>query len=473
VTAATARTMFEKVWSRHRILERSDGQTLLYIDRHLIHDGYAPAFEFLTARGLKPHAPSQIFATPDHYVPTDTRDASQIPDAERRYMVESLAQYASDFGVQMFGLDDKRHGIVHVVGPEQGISQPGMIVVCADSHTSTHGAVGALAFGLGMTEANHILATQTLWQRRPKTMRTTVDGPLAPGVCAKDVILAIIGRIGTAGATGHVIEYAGSAISGLTMEGRLTVCNMSIEAGARAGMVAPDDTTFSYLAGRPYAPKGEEWDRALVRWRKLPSDSEAAFDSEISLDGPEIAPMVTWGTSPQDVAPIDGVVPDPAGASSAERRESMESALTYMDLKPGDPLQSVAVDRVFIGSCTNGRIEDLRGAASVVAGRKVRESVRAWVVPGSGLVKAQAEAEGLDAIFKQAGFEWREAGCSMCLGTNGETVGEFERCASTSNRNFVGRQGRNARTHLLSPQMAAAAAITGHLTDVRKMLPGA
>ena len=339
VTAATAQTMFEKIWTRHRILERSDGQTLLYIDRHLIHDGYAPAFEFLTARGLKPHAPSQIFATPDHYVPTDTREASQIPDAERRYMVESLAQYTSDFGVQMFGLKDQRHGIVHVVGPEQGISQPGMIVVCADSHTSTHGAVGALAFGLGMTEANHILATQTLWQRRPKTMRISVDGPLAPGVSAKDVILAIIGSIGTAGATGHVIEYAGSAISGLTMEGRLTVCNMSIEAGARAGMVAPDDATFSYLAGRPYAPKGEEWDRALVRWRKLPSDPEAKFDSEVSLDGSEIAPMVTWGTSPQDVAPIDSLVPDPAGAPNPERRESMERALKYMDLKPGDRLE--------------------------------------------------------------------------------------------------------------------------------------
>ncbi|HEY1885475.1 MAG TPA: 3-isopropylmalate dehydratase large subunit [Roseiarcus sp.] len=464
--------MFEKIWTRHRILERSDGQTLLYIDRHLIHDGYAPAFEFLTARGLRPHAPSQIFATPDHYVPTDTREASQIPDAERRYMVESLAQYTSDFGVQMFGLKDQRHGIVHVVGPEQGISQPGMIVVCADSHTSTHGAVGALAFGLGMTEANHILATQTLWQRRPKTMRISVDGPLAPGVSAKDVILAIIGRIGTAGATGHVIEYAGSVIAGLTMEGRLTVCNMSIEAGARAGMVAPDDATFSYLAGRPYAPKGEEWDRALVRWRKLPSDAEAAFDSEVSIDGSEIAPMVTWGTSPQDVAPIDGVVPDPAGAPNPERRESMERALKYMDLKPGDRLDSVAVDRVFIGSCTNGRIEDLRAAATVVAGRKVNENVRGWVVPGSGLVKAQAEAEGLDTVFRQAGFQWREAGCSMCLGTNGETVGEFERCASTSNRNFVGRQGRNARTHLLSPQMAAAAAVAGHLADVRKMLPG-
>jgi 3-isopropylmalate/(R)-2-methylmalate dehydratase large subunit len=347
-----------------------------------------------------------------------------------------------------------------------------MIVVCADSHTSTHGAVGALAFGLGMTEANHILATQTLWQRRPKTMRIAVDGPLGAGVSAKDVILAIIGRIGTAGATGHVIEYAGSAISGLTMEGRLTVCNMSIEAGARAGMVAPDDATFSYLAGRPYAPKGEEWDRAVARWRKLPSDPEAAFDSEVSIDGSEIAPMVTWGTSPQDVAPIDGVVPDPAGAPNPERRESMERALKYMDLKPGDRLDSVAVDRVFIGSCTNGRIEDLRAAASVVAGRKVSENVRGWVVPGSGLVKAQAEAEGLDTVFRQAGFQWREAGCSMCLGTNGETVGEFERCASTSNRNFVGRQGRNARTHLLSPQMAAAAAVAGHLADVRKMLPG-
>ena len=347
-----------------------------------------------------------------------------------------------------------------------------MIVVCADSHTSTHGAVGALAFGLGMTEANHILATQTLWQRKPKTRRITIDGPLAPGVGAKDLILAIIGHIGTAGATGHVIEYAGSAIAALTMEGHLTVCNMSIEAGARVGMVAPNETTFAYLADRPYSPKGEEWDQALARWRKLPSDPEANFDTEFELDGAEIVPMVTWGTSPQYVAPIDGIVPDPAGASNLARRESMERALKYMDLKPGDRLDSVAVDRVFIGSCTNGRIEDLRGAASIVAGRKVHENVRGWVVPGSGLVKAQAEAEGLDAIFRQAGFEWREAGCSMCLGTNGETVGEFERCASTSNRNFVGRQGRNARTHLLSPAMAAAAAVTGRLTDVSKMLPG-
>jgi 3-isopropylmalate/(R)-2-methylmalate dehydratase large subunit len=464
--------MFEKIWSRHRILERTDGQTLLYIDRHLIHDGYAPAFEFLEARGLKPQAPAQIFATPDHYVPTDTRDATQIADPERRYMVDSLTRYSSDFGVTLFGLDDQRHGIVHVVGPEQGISQPGMIVVCADSHTSTHGAVGALAFGLGMTEANHILATQTLWQRRPKTMRITADGPLSPGVSAKDVILAIIGRIGAAGATAHVIEYAGSAIAGLSMDGRLTICNMSIEAGARAGMVAPDDTTFAYVAGRPYAPRGEEWDKALARWRKLPTDDGAMFDSEIRIDGAGIAPMVTWGTSPQDVAPIDGVVPDPDEAPSVERRDSMTRALKYMDLKPGDRLDSVKVDRVFIGSCTNGRIEDLRSAAAVAAGRKVHEGVRGWVVPGSGLVKAQAEAEGLDVVFKDAGFEWREAGCSMCLGTNGEVVGEFERCASTSNRNFVGRQGRNARTHLMSPLMAAAAAVAGRLADVRKMLPG-
>ena len=473
MTEASARTMFEKIWSRHRILERPDGQNLLYIDRHLIHDGYAPAFEFLEARGHKPHSPSQTFATPDHYVPTDTLDASRIADPERRYMVESLKRYTSEFGVQMFGLDDQRHGIVHVVGPEQGISQPGMIIVCADSHTSTHGAVGALAFGLGMTEANHILATQTLWQRKPKTMRITVDGRLAPGVTAKDVILAIIGRIGTAGATGHVIEYAGSVIRGLTMEGRLTVCNMSIEAGARAGMVAPDETTFAYLTGRPYAPKGEEWDRAVARWRKLPSDADAVFDREIAIEGPEIAPMVTWGTSPQDVAPIDGVVPDPGEAADPERRESISRALSYMDLRPGEHLDSIKVDRVFIGSCTNGRIEDLRSAAAVVSGRKVHESVRGWVVPGSGLVKAQAEAEGLDVVFRNAGFEWREAGCSMCLGTNGEVVGPFERCASTSNRNFVGRQGRNARTHLLSPSMAAAAAVAGHLTDVRKMLADA
>jgi 3-isopropylmalate/(R)-2-methylmalate dehydratase large subunit len=463
-------TMFEKIWQRHRILERSDGQTLLYIDRHLIHDGYQPAFEFLRERGLRPRAPHRIFGTPDHYVPTSHRDLTQIADPERRHMVEDLAANAAAEGITMFGLGDQRQGIVHVIGPEQGITQPGMTLVCGDSHTSTHGALGALAFGIGMTEVTHVLATQTLWQRQPKTMRITVGGVLGRGVGAKDIILSIIARIGAAGANGHVIEYAGSTIRGLSMEGRLTVCNMSIEAGARAGMIAPDDVTFEYLAGRPYAPSGPEWDQSLERWRALPSDSEAAFNAEVALDAAEIAPMVTWGTSPQDASPIDGRVPDPAQAPDAARREAMARALFYMDLTPGTPLAEIAVNRVFLGSCTNSRIEDLRSAASIVKDRRVASQVKAWVVPGSGLIKAQAEAEGLDRIFKAAGFEWREAGCSMCLGTNGEIVAPGERCASTSNRNFAGRQGPGARTHLMSPAMAAAAAVTGGLTDVRELM---
>jgi 3-isopropylmalate/(R)-2-methylmalate dehydratase large subunit len=462
-------TMLEKIWSRHRIVERADGQTLLYVDRHLIHDGYAPAFEFLRERGLRPRVPARIFGTPDHYVPTNTRDVVQIDDAERRHMVDSLTENSAAAGITLFGLTDRRQGIVHVMGPEQGISQPGMLIVCGDSHTSTHGALGALAFGIGMTEVTHVLATQALWQRKPKTMRITLDGPLGRGVTAKDLILAIIGRIGAAGATGHVIEYAGSTIRGLSMEGRLTVCNMSIEAGARAGMIAPDDVTYEYLYGRPFAPAGEAWDKAVTRWRGLASAEDAVFDREVSLDASEVGPMVTWGTSPQDAVPIHGRVPDPAGAPDAERRDSMVRALAYMDLQPGTPLDGIKVDRVFIGSCTNSRIEDLRSAAAVVGGRRVHAGVQAWVVPGSGLIKAQAEAEGLDRIFKEAGFEWREAGCSMCLGTNGEVVAPGERCASTSNRNFVGRQGRGARTHLMSPAMAAAAAVMGHFTDVRKL----
>jgi 3-isopropylmalate/(R)-2-methylmalate dehydratase large subunit len=461
--------MLEKIWSRHRIVERTDGQDLLYVDRHLIHDGYAPAFEFLRERGLRPRMPARIFGTPDHYVPTNTRDVVQIEDAERRHMVDSLTENAEAAGITLFGLTDRRQGIVHVIGPEQGISQPGMLIVCGDSHTSTHGALGALAFGIGMTEVTHVLATQTLWQRKPKTMRITLNGPLGRCVTAKDLILAIIARIGAAGATGHVIEYAGSTIRGLTMEGRLTVCNMSIEAGARAGMIAPDDVTYQYLRGRPFAPSIDEWDKSVTRWRGLASDDGALFDREVSMDASEIAPMVTWGTSPQDAVPIHGRVPDPAGAPDAERRDSMARALAYMDLRPGTPLDGIKVDRVFIGSCTNSRIEDLRSAAAVIGGRRVHADVQAWVVPGSGMIKAQAEAEGLDRIFKDAGFEWREAGCSMCLGTNGEVVAPGERCASTSNRNFVGRQGRGARTHLMSPAMAAAAAVSGHFTDVRKL----
>jgi 3-isopropylmalate/(R)-2-methylmalate dehydratase large subunit len=463
------RTLFEKIWDRHRILEREDGQVLLFVDRHLIHDGTAPAFVTLRQRGIAPRAPDRIFATPDHYVPTDHRKVAQIADAERRGMVEALERDTAAHGITLFGLEDRRQGIVHVIGPEEGLSQPGLLIVCADSHTSTHGALGALAFGVGMTEATHVLATQTLWQRKPKTMRIAVEGELGPGVGAKDVILAIIAQIGTAGATGHVIEYAGSAITGLSMESRLTLCNMSIEAGARAGMVAPDETTYAYLAGRPYAPKGRDWEAALARWRALPSDPGAVFDREVTLDATAIEPMVTWGTSPEDALPISATVPDPADTPDPERRGAMERALDYMGLSPGTALADIPVDRVFIGSCTNGRIEDLRSAAAVVRGRHVAPRVQAWVVPGSGLVREQAEAEGLHRVFLEAGFEWREAGCSMCLGTNGEIVAPGQRCASTSNRNFVGRQGPKARTHLMGPAMAAAAAVTGRLTDIRRL----
>jgi 3-isopropylmalate/(R)-2-methylmalate dehydratase large subunit len=463
-------TLFDKIWTRHRVLERADGQTLLYVDRHLIHDGSSNAFRMLRERGLKLRAPHRTFATPDHYVPTDAgRSLDAIADPARRGMVEDLARNTKEAGVTMFGLGDPRQGIVHVIGPEEGLTQPGMLIVCGDSHTSTHGALGALAFGIGATEVSHVLATQTLWQRRPRTLRITIDGALGANVAAKDLILAIIARIGTGGATGHAIEYAGRAMATMSMEGRLTVCNMSIEAGARAGMVSPDDTTFSYLAGRPYAPKGEEWESALARWRALPTAPDAAFDREISLDASEIAPMVTWGTSPQDAAPITGRVPDPGEEPDPGKRAGMERSLAYMGLVPGTKFDEIEVERVFIGSCTNGRIEDLRAAAAILDGRKVDARVRAWAVPGSGLVKAQAEAEGLDRVFSAAGFEWRQAGCSMCLGTNGEIAAPGQRCASTTNRNFMGRQGPGARTHLMSPQMAVAAAITGKLTDVRRL----
>ena len=463
------RTLFEKIWQRHRVLERPDGQTLLYVDCHLVHDGSAPAFQKLRDRSIGVRVPSRTFATPDHYVLTDTRDIAGIPDPERRGMVEQLVRNTDAAGITLFGLDDPRQGIVHVVGPEEGLSQPGTLLVCGDSHTSTHGAVGALAFGIGSSEVAHVLATQTLWQRKPRTLRIEIDGTLPAGVTAKDVILTIIARIGAAGATGHVIEYAGSTIRGLSMEGRLTLCNMSIEAGGRAGMVAPDDTTFDYLHDRPYAPKGADWDAALERWRRLPTDPGAMFDRAVTLDGSSFEPMVTWGTSPENALPITGLIPDPAAEPDAERRDGMRRALDYMGLTPGMKLDEVPVDRVFIGSCTNSRIEDLRAAAQVAAGRKVADGILAWVVPGSGLIKRQAEAEGLDRIFTDAGFEWREAGCSMCLGTNGEIVAPGQRCASTSNRNFVGRQGPGARTHLMSPAMAAAAAVTGRLTDVRRL----
>lgn len=450
-------------------MRRDDGQALLYVDRHLVQDGSAPAFEMLRQRGLPVRSAHLAFATPDHYVPTSSRTLASVKDAEKRAMADALQNDCESAGIRFFGIDDPRQGIVHVVAPEQGLSLPGMLIVCGDSHTSTHGALGALAFGIGASEITHVLATQTLWQRPPRTMRVTIDGRLGDGVGAKDIILAIIGKIGAAGGTGHVIEYAGEAIRALSMEARMTVCNMTIEAGARAGMIAPDDTTLAWLAGRPFAPKGAEWDAAVVRWRELHSDPGAVFDKEVSLHASEIAPMVTWGTSPEDALPITGRVPDPDRAILAGRGEAMRRSLAYMGLVPGQPLSGLTVDRVFIGSCTNGRIEDLRIAADVARGRRVAAGVEAWVVPGSGMVKQQAEAEGLDQVFLAAGFQWRFAGCSMCLGTNGDQVPPGQRCASTSNRNFVGRQGPGSRTHLMGPAMAAAAAVTGHLVDVRTL----
>ena len=438
---AAARTLFDKLWDAHVVMQRDDGQSLLYVDRHLVQDGSAPAFEMLRQRGLPVRRPDRAFATPDHYVPTGSRSLADVADAEKRAMAQALQDDSGAAGIRFFGIDDVRQGIVHVVGPEQGLSLPGSVIVCGDSHTATHGAVGALAFGIGASELAHVLATQTLWQRRPSTLRMTIDGRLGEGVSAKDIVLAVIAHIGAAGGTGHAIEYAGEAIRALSMEGRMTVCNMSIEAGARAGMVAPDDTTYQWLAGRPFAPQGAAWDAALARWRSLPGDAGAVFDKEVRLHADDIAPMVTWGNSPQDALPITGRVPDPAEAVGAERREALSRSLAYMGLHPGQALTDVTVDRVFIGSCTNGRIEDLRSAAGVVRGRRVADGVEAWVVPGSGLVKRQAEAEGLDAIFLEAGLQWRHAGCSMCLGTNGDQVPPGQRCASTSNRNFVGRQG--------------------------------
>jgi len=457
--------MFEKIWSRHGVAEGPGGHVLLYIDRHLLHEGSTSAFGRLAKSGRAVRRPDLTFATADHYVLTSP--GSPAPDAEVRSMVESLGQHTGQQGIVYFGVGDARRGIVHIIGPEQGLTLPGITLVCGDSHTATHGAFGALAFGIGSTEVEHVMATQTLWQKKPKVLRITVEGRLPDGVNAKDVILAIIARIGAGGGVGHAVEYAGSTIRAMSMDERMTVCNMSIEAGARAGMVAPDETTFAYLQGRSFAPRGDAWGKALAYWETLPSDADAKFDREVELSASEIAPTVTWGTSPQDALPITGRVPDPAAIGDDARRESMERALAYMGLRPGTPLSEVTVDRVFIGSCTNSRLEDLRAAARVVKGR--RAMVPAWIVPGSGLVKRAAEAEGLDRVFVEAGFEWREAGCSMCVGMNGETAREGERVASTSNRNFEGRQGKGARTHLMSPAMAAAAAVTGRLTDVRRL----
>lgn len=461
------RTMFEKIWQRHVVVDRPDGYTLLFIDRHLMHDGSAAAFARLRERAMHVRRPDRSAATPDHYVKTDSR-TKDVPDADHRRLLNGITTNCAEEGVTLFDLGDVRQGIIHVVGPEQGLSQPGLTLVCGDSHTSTHGALGALAFGIGSSEVTHVMATQCLWQRKPKAMRINVEGTLHPHITGKDIILAIIAKIGAAGAVGYVMEYAGSAIRGLSMEGRLTLCNMSIEAGGRAGMVAPDDTTFQYMSGKPFAPKGEMWDKAMAFWKTVPSDDGASFDREVTLNAAEISPMVTWGTSPEDALSINGRVPDPSSAPDPGKQENMKRALEYMDLKPGTPMEQVAVDRVFIGSCTNSRIEDLRAAAAVAKGRKAM--IPAWVVAGSGLVKEQAEAEGLDRIFREAGFDWREPGCSMCIGVNGDTGVPGQRIASTSNRNFVGRQGVGVRTHLVSPAMAAAAAVTGHFTDVRKLL---
>ena len=469
---AAPRTLYQKIWDDHIVHQGDDGTCLIYIDRHLVHEVTSPqAFEGLRMAGRTVRSPERTLATADHNVPTANR-AQGISDPESRLQVQTLSENCKAFGITLYGMDDKRQGIVHIIGPEQGFTQPGMTIVCGDSHTSTHGAFGALAFGIGTSEVEHVLATQTLIMKPAKTMRIAINGTLPHGVTAKDMILAIIGKIGTAGGTGYVIEYAGDAVRALSMAGRMTMCNMSIEAGARAGLIAPDDTTFQYIKGRPFAPKGDEWDRAVAYWRGLPADTGATYDKDIILNAADIAPTVTWGTSPEDVVPITGIVPDPKDAKDDNKRASMQRALDYMGLTPGMKMTDIPVDVVFIGSCTNARIEDLREVARVAAGHRVADGVRAMIVPGSGLVREQAEIEGLDKIFRAAGFEWREPGCSMCLGMNEDQLKPGQRCASTSNRNFEGRQGRGGRTHLLSPAMAAAAAITGKLTDIRDFTKG-
>jgi 3-isopropylmalate/(R)-2-methylmalate dehydratase large subunit len=461
-----ARTMFEKIWDNHVVVAEPGRQTVLYIDLHLVHEVTSPqAFEGLRLARRRVRRPERTIATPDHNVPTTDRRLP-IADAVSKQQIDTLRRNCREFGIRLYDLDDPQQGIVHVIGPELGFTQPGMTIVCGDSHTATHGAFGALAFGIGTSEVEHVLATQTLLQFKPKTMQIRVDGRLAPGVTAKDLILYLIGELTTDGGTGYVIEYAGQAIRALSMEERMTVSNMSIEAGARAGMIAPDEKTYEYLRGRPFAPK--EFDRAIEIWRKLPTDEGAHFDRSLVFNAVDVRPQVTWGTNPGQVVSVDDRIPDPASAANENDRKAMQRALEYMDLKPGVPITEIQLDRVFIGSCTNSRIEDLRAAANVARGYRVSSRVHAMVVPGSGQVKRQAEKEGLDKIFRDAGFEWREAGCSMCLGMNPDILSPGQRCASTSNRNFEGRQGKGGRTHLVSPAMAAAAAVTGHFVDIRQ-----
>ncbi|MEO3387188.1 3-isopropylmalate dehydratase large subunit [Mesorhizobium sp. CAU 1741] len=463
------RTLYDKIFDDHIVDRQDDGTCLLYIDRHLVHEVTSPqAFEGLRMAGRKVRQPEKTLAVVDHNVPTSPDRKLGIKNEESRIQVEALAKNAADFDVEYYDAADIRQGIVHIIGPEQGFTLPGMTIVCGDSHTSTHGAFGALAHGIGTSEVEHVLATQTLIQKKAKNMLVRVDGLLPPGVTAKDIILAIIGEIGTAGGTGYVIEYAGEAIRALSMEGRMTICNMSIEGGARAGLIAPDETTFAYVKDKPRAPKGEAWDMALEYWKTLKSDEGAHFDKVVVLDAAKLPPIVTWGSSPEDVASITGFVPDPAEIADENKRTSKKRALDYMGLTPGTKMTDITIDRVFIGSCTNGRIEDLRAVAKVVEGKTVASTVDAMIVPGSGLVKAQAEAEGLDKIFIAAGFDWREPGCSMCLAMNDDRLKPHERCASTSNRNFEGRQGFKGRTHLVSPAMAAAAAIAGRFVDIRE-----
>ena len=468
----SGKTLYDKIWDAHLVSEQ-DGEAILYIDLHLIHEVTTPqAFAGLRANRRKVRRPDRTLAVADHNIPTEGQGlgVAAVADEEARLQLATLERNVADNGIEFFPMGDIRNGIVHVVGPEQGRTQPGMTIVCGDSHTSTHGAFGALAHGIGTSEVEHVLATQTLRQKKAKNMRVVIEGTPAPGVGAKDFALAVIGEIGTAGGTGYVIEYAGDAVRALSMEGRMTLCNLTIEGGARAGLVAPDETTFDYLRGRPAAPKGGAWDIALASWKTLFSDPDAVFDREVRIDASAIAPLVTWGTSPEDVVPVTGVAPSPEAFASPDKRASVARALEYMGLEAGQPIASAKVDVVFIGSCTNSRIEDLRVAADIVRGRTVAPGVRAMVVPGSGLVKAQAEEEGLDEVFRAAGFDWREPGCSMCLGMNPDRLEPGERCASTSNRNFEGRQGRGGRTHLMSPAMAAAAALAGHIADVRDYL---